>query len=219
METDELKVAWLDLDKRLAQSDRINLALYKDSKVDKARTSLRPLFWGQVLQMLFGIAFIALASLLWMQGPTMPASVLVVGIFVHVYGIAVTAMSGMTLGLIRGIDYAASVVAIQKQLARLRRAYIISGMVAGLPWWLLWVAVLIVLAGLGGGDLVAKAPALLWIALGIGIPGLLGTWWFHRWSHISARPKLAKAVHDSLTGSSLRKAQRVLDEIEQFRTE
>lgn len=219
MEPDALKAVWRDLDEHLAQHNRIHLELYKDRKLEKARTSLRPLFWGQLMQMLFGLSFIALAASLWIHGTELSGSVLVAGILVHAYGIAVTAISGMMLGRITSIDYAAPVVSIQQQLARLRRFYIISSMVAGLPWWLLWVAILMVLLGLGGIDLFAKAPSVIWIAFGIGIPGLLGTWWFYRWSCNPKRSKLAKAVEDSLTGGSLRKAQRVVDEIEQFRHE
>ena len=49
-----------------------------------------------------------------------------------------------------------------------------------------------------------------------GIAGLLATWWFHRWSRDPSRPKLAKFMDDSVTGSSLRKAQSLIDEIAAF---
>lgn len=60
MELDELKTAWQTLDRRLQQHNAINLQLFKDRKLDKARSSLRPLFWGQIAQMLFGLCFIVL---------------------------------------------------------------------------------------------------------------------------------------------------------------
>ena len=219
MELDELKVTWQALDRKLQQSNAIQLQLFKDGRLKGMRSSLRPLFWGQVVQLLFGIPFLALAVLLWSSGHDLPAHVIAAGIVVHAYGVAVIAFSGMMLGLILGLDYSAPVLGIQKQLAHLRRVYVINGMVAGLPWWFLWVPVLMVLTGLGGGDLYAMAPSVVWIGLGIGAAGLLATWWFHRWSRSPQRPRLAKAMEDSVTGGSLRKAQAILREIAQFEAE
>ena len=219
MELDELKVTWQALDRKLQQSNAIQLQLFKDGRLKGMRSSLRPLFWGQVVQLLFGIPFLALAVLLWSSGHDLPAHVIAAGIVVHAYGVAVIAFSGMMLGLILGLDYSAPVLGIQKQLAHLRRVYVINGMVAGLPWWFLWVPVLMVLTGLGGGDLYARAPSVVWIGLGIGAAGLLATWWFHRWSRSPQRPRLAKAMEDSVTGGSLRKAQAILREIAQFEAE
>ena len=223
MELDELKATWQSLDRRLAQHNQINLHLLREGKLDKTRKSLHPLLWGQVLQMLFGVPFILLAGLLWYRAgsvpPPLPFSTLAAGIFVHAYGIATLALAGCTIGMIRTIDYSAPVLGIQKQLGKLRRFYIINGMIAGLPWWLMWVPVLMVLSGLAGVDLYAKAPSVIWIGMGIGVAGLLATWWFHRWSRSPKRPRLAKTMEDSVTGGSLRKAQRILDEISQFEKE
>ena len=55
--------------------------------------------------------------------------------------------------------------------------------------------------------------------MSIGIAGLPGTWWFHRWSRSPRRPRLAKAMEDSVTGGSLRKAQAILGEILHFEAE
>jgi hypothetical protein len=221
MELDELKANWQALDRRLQQSNRINLELFKERKLEKARTSLRPLFWGQLAQMLLlGLPFVLLAGCLWAgleSRPPLP--LLLAGVFVHAYGVAAIALAGGTMGLIRTIDYSAPVLAIQKRLAKLRHFYIINGMIAGLSWWLMWVPVLMVLSGLAGVDLYARAPSLVWTGLGIGVAGLLATWWFHRWSRSAKRPKLAKAMEDSLTGGSLLRAQRIFDEIAQFEKE
>lgn len=220
MELDELKATWQSLDRRLAQHNQINLQLFRDRKADKVRGSLRPLFWGQLVQIVFGILFVLLACLLWMRASAQPGGLalgtLIAGIVVHVYGVATIAMAGETLRRINAIDYAAPVVAIQKQLVALRRTYVINGMIAGLPWWFLWVPGLMVLLGLGGAVLHAS---VVWSGLGVGAAGLLATWWFHRWSRNPERPRLAKAMEDSVTGGSLRKAQQILDEIAQFEKE
>lgn len=224
MELDELKATWRALDRRMEQHDRINLHLLREGKLDKARRSLRPLFWGQLAQMfLIGLPFILLAACLWIHASTLPqplpAPTLIAGIFVHAYGVVALALAGCTMGLIRSIDYSGAVLGIQKQLAKLRRFYIINGMIMGLPWWFMWVPVLMVLTGLAGADLYANAPSVVWIGMGIGIAGLLATWWFHRWSRSPQRPRLAKAMEDSVTGGSLRKAQAILSELSHFEAE
>ena len=223
MEPEDLKTAWQALNRRLERQDAINLQLLREKKLDRTRSTLRPLLWGQIVQTLFGIPFILLASLLWMRAHALPdglpLAALLAGIAVQVYGIATIAFAGETIRRIRAIDYSAPVVEIQKQVASLRRTYIISGMVGGLPWWFLWVLILTVLAGPGGVDLYAKAPGLIWIGLGIGAVGLLATWWFHRWSRNPARPRLAQGVDDTIAGTSLRKARTQLDELRRFEAE
>ena len=223
MEPEDLKTAWQAINRRLERQDAINLQLLREKKLDRTRSTLRPLLWGQVVQILFGIPFILLAGLLWMRAHALPEGLplaaLVAGIFVQVYGIATVALAGETLRRIREIDYAAPVVEIQKQLAALRRTYLISGMVSGLPWWFLWVPILVVLSGLGGGDLFAKAPGLVWIGLGVGGLGLLATAWFHRWSRSPKRPALARRIDDTIAGTSLRKARAQLEELRRFEAE
>lgn len=218
MELDELKTAWQTLDRRLARDSAINLQLHRDHRLDRMRSSLRPLFWGQVVQVLFGIGFVVLAALLWSSQPT-DAAVITAGVTVHAYGIACILVAGIVLGGLARIDHAAPVLKIQQRIARVRRGYIISGMVAGLPWWFLWVPLLIVLSALGGVDLYARAPSMVWMGLAIGAAGLLATAWFHRWSRRPARPRLARAMDDAVTGRSLRRAQTQLDELRRFEQE
>lgn len=215
MELDDLKSTWQALDRQLQLDNTLKLHDLRERKLDKTRRSLRPLFWGQIAQMVFGLAFILLAALLWMSKPE-HASAIVAGILVQAYGIVTVIAGGAVLGHISSIDYAQPVVGIQKQLLRARTLYIRSGIVAGLPWWFLWVAILQTLAGLGDVDLLTQAPALLVIGYGIGVVGLLGTWWFHRWARRSERAEFGKKMDDSLSGGSLRKALAQLDELQRF---
>lgn len=216
MELDDFKLAWQTLDQRLQQHNTLGQQLLRERGLDRARRHLRPLWWGQVAQMLFGLLCIVLGAMCWNTHGD-DVALLVAGIVVHGYGIATLVAGGITLGLIGQIDYAAPVLKIQKQLAQLRRFYVASGAAVGLAWWVLWVPFLMVLAGLDGN---AEGQAWLqsWVvyALGIGVAGLLATWWFHRWSRHPSRPRLVKAMDDGVTGGSLRRAQARIDEIERF---
>jgi hypothetical protein len=218
MELDELKSAWQTLDQRLQRDQAISLALYSHQKLDSTRSSLRPLYAGQWVQLFGGIFVILLAGFLWSTKPT-AASVIIAGVIVHAYGIGCVIVAAMVMAAIRRIDYSGAVADIQNRLARVRRAYIVSAIVAGLSWWLLWIPFLMLLAGLGGIDLYSNAPSLVWIGTALGIAGLLGTRWLYRYSQSKPHSRLGHAVDDALTGRSLQRARACLDEIRRFNTE
>jgi hypothetical protein len=218
MELDDFKAAWQSLDHRLQRQHELNLQVFRQGKLDRMRSGLRPLFWGQIVQTLWGLCFLALAVLLWRQTPD-EVPIIVAGVIVHAYGVACIIMAGVTLGRMTNINYSAPVLDIQKQLAKLQETYILGGMIAGLPWWFLWVPVLMTLAGLEGANLYARVPSMIWFGAAIGAAGLLATWWFHRWSRDPRRPRLAQAMEDGMTGASLRKAKAQLDELMQFERE
>jgi len=215
MELDDLKSAWRMLDRRLEQQSALTQHIFRQDRLARAQSKLRPLYWGQILQILFGMAMIACGAAFWTQHRD-ALHLMVAGLTLHVYGAATIILAGITLGKISRIDYSAAVVDIQKQLGRLGRFYVFNGLTVGLPWWLLWIACLMILATAAGVDLYAVAPAFVWINVAVGIAGLLATRWFLRWSRGPRRPRLTKAVDDALVGMSLRRAQRVLDEIAAF---
>ncbi len=219
MELNEFKSAWQTLDQRLQLNNAMKLHELHERTLIKTRSSLRPLFWGQIAQiLLFGVPSVLLAALLWMSKPTF-VSVMVAGGVLHAYGVLMIISAGMVLGQLAKIDHAAPVVDIQKQLARTRTLYVRSGMIAGLPWWFMWVVILMLLAGLGGVDLLANAPALVWGGLGVGAAGLLATFWFHHWARRPERANLGRRLDNSLTGGSLRKAMAQLQEVQRFEQE
>ncbi len=216
MHPDELKHAWQALDQRLQRHDRLQLQVLLEHTLQRVRSSLRPLLWGQLLQLPFGLCCIALAGLLWSRSGALPAHLIAAGVAVHAYGVATVALAGVVLGRLLRIDYGAPVLEIQRQIARTRRWYVGSGVVCGLSWWLLWVPVLMVLAALAGIDLLARAQAVVWIGLGVGVAGIAASAWLYRWSRHPGRPRLTRIVDASLGGASLRKASRLLDEVERF---
>jgi len=217
MELDDLKATWHALDRRLQQHDAINLQL-----LDKARSQLRPLFWGQVVQMAFGALIMFMAIACWSQNRHIPV-LLVSGLVMHAYGVLAMAMGGVTLGMIQGIDYGEPIVAIQKRLARLRRFHLLGGMLVGLPWWVLWMPMLFVLAGLRPLPVAQSAatPIASWVLIALGgcVAGLLATLLFHRWARQPVRSQLGQRLDDAAAGHGIRRMQSALDEIARFEQE
>ena len=219
MELDEFKQAWQTLNHRLDQQHTLDLLDLRERKLDKTRGSLRPLFWGQVAQIvLFGVPLLILVAMLWASGPR-SAPVIFAGIVLNVYAIVINIAAGVVLGQIRRINYSAPVLDIQKQLLRLRTLYVRSAMIAGLPWWFLWLVVLIMFSGLAGVDLLANAPGLVWCGLVVVFICLLTTLLMHRWSQRPQRAELGKRVDAHLTGDSLRNARAQLEELARFEKE
>ena len=219
MEFDDMKSAWQTLDRRLEQQHVLNLQLFRDARVDKARSGLRPLFWGQIAQIFFGVLMIVLGVSVWSSHREIP-NLLISGIIVHVYGVVAIMLAGITLGMIGRLDYSAPVLVIQRQLAQLRTFYIRNGMIVGLSWWLFWIPfVACFFAWLANVDFFANMGASIVWCVAVGIVGLFATWGFHRWAQRSGRTRLANAMNNAMTGSSLRKAQSILDEIKRFEQE
>ena len=216
MELDELKAAWQTLDRRLDQHDRINLLLLTEQRVAKARSRLRPLFFGQLVQILSGVLMIALGVSVWSSHREV-SSLLISGLIIHIYGVAMIIIAGVTLGMIAACNDAAPFLEIQQRLARLRTFYIRGGMAIGLAWWLIWIPFVTVLFNwLAGVNVVERTPSVAVIGIVIGVVGLFATWLFHRWAHNPQRPRLAKFLDNSMTGSSLRKAREELDVLKAF---
>ena len=218
MELDELKATWQALDRKLSQSNAIQLQLFKDGRFKNMRAGLRPLFWGQIVQILFGVLTILIGVAFWSKHVDV-THLFVTGLILHVYGVLAIITAGMTLGKIRSIDYAAPVLSIQKQVASVRRVYVGSGVVVGYCWWLMWIPFAVVVFDHLGVDIIAVAPGFIGISVAIGIVGLLAMWGLHCWASNPRSGKFGQHYAESLSGGSVRRAQRILDEVKQFETE
>ena len=63
MELDELRTAWQALGRQLERHDALQLRMHRSDRLDAARRGLRPLVWGQALQIAFGLALLLLGLL------------------------------------------------------------------------------------------------------------------------------------------------------------
>ena len=216
MELDDMKLAWQTLDHRLEQQHALNVQIFRDTRMDRMRRGLRPLVWGQAIQMLIGVAGLFVFAPIWTAHLHEP-SVLLAGIVMHLYCVGLIIVGALVQANVAQIDYAAPVLVIQRQLLKLRRIYAVGGaLVVGLPWWFLTAPLLVVLSR---GAIMQNAPSVIWSQLAIGAVGLLATWWFYRWSHRPERAALARKLDDSTTGGSIRRAQAATDDIARFEQE
>ena len=127
MELDDLKHAWQTLDRRLQQQNALGFQLLKNSRTDNARRGLRPLAWGQALQILIGAAGMLVFAPYWVEHRHETA-LLLCGLVLHAYCLGLVIVGAVVEARIAAIDYAAPVLAIQRQLLALRSAYVIGGM-------------------------------------------------------------------------------------------
>ncbi|MEZ5464197.1 MAG: serine/threonine protein kinase [Lysobacteraceae bacterium] len=219
MELDELKQAWQQLDRRLARSDALQLAAYRERRFASARRRLLSLRLGQALQILFGVLVVLLSVASWRANLGQPL-LFASGILMHAYGVLCILVGGLVQQRISDIDYSAPVLAIQKQLAAVRRTHSLGGLWVGLPWLFLWVpALAMFVRWMTGFDLYVAAPLFAWSSLGAGVLLLVAALWLFRWSRSPARPRLAAWVERSLAADSLQAAQEVLDDVRRFESE
>jgi hypothetical protein len=216
MELDEFKQAWQGLDHRLQQQHALNVQFFRDGRLDTLRRGLRPLVWGQAIQIVVGALGALFFAPIWIAHWREPA-VLIAGLAMHLYCIGMIVVGAVVEAQIARIDYGAPVVAIQRQLVNLRKAYAIAGAcVVGLPWWFLTAPLLVVLTR---GAIMDVAPSVIWIQLGVGVLGLIATAGFYRWSHRPERAELGRKIDNSTVGGSLRRAQAALEDIARFERE
>ncbi len=218
MEPNELKATWQRMEEALERGNRLTAELLRRQNVDAAQKSLRPLKRGQVLQILFGACFLALAALVWASKPASP-SVIASAITVQLYGIGCIIAAGSVLSSLRHIDYAGPVVNTQTGLAKVRRTYGISVLIAGLSWWFLWIVLLMLLAGLGNIDFYGHARAWIWGNVAVGIAGWFGTYWVFRYAMKSKNVRLQRFFEQAAFGRSLSAAMEQIDEIRKFENE
>jgi hypothetical protein len=185
------------------------------------RRGLRPLAWGQALQlalgigvMLWGIAFWSTHTRVWQA--------MACGIAVQVFGILTTIFSARVLALVQGIDYASPVLEIQRRLATLRAWRIrVEAPVFAVLGSLIWIPVMLMLIQydwdrMGYPDWWGRLPGLVtWMLLcgggSLAVVGLaygLIRWAGHR-----------RWLENNFAGSSVQKAEALLADLARFEQE
>jgi hypothetical protein len=219
MELDDLKLAWAELGRRVEATEALALDLRRERQRDKSRRSLSWLTLGTTVAIGIWMVVVATVAPFWIANRHVP-HLIVAGLALHLYGVVAIIASVIQLLLIGRTYYTAPIVLMQRRLAELYRFRVYCQIVLILPWWLLWVAALIVGARILGFDIYADSPAWIYWNLAAGVAGLALTGWLAR--RVSARPprsKWLRRIADDLAGRSLMRAARHLEDVDRFERE
>lgn len=198
MELDELKSAWQVLDQRVSQLE----AVVADQGHRGVRAELRPLVVGQAIQIVGGVVFAMAAGSFWVNHRDMP-NLLVTGVLLHLYAVAMIVAAARNLFLVGRVNEAAPVLELQRRVAALRAWRIREGRWFGIVGCFMWVAMIIWAFGMLGVDIVAAHPAFVGFQLLTALV-CLGVY--------AAVARLARAPE----GGAVRRAHERLEEIARF---
>jgi hypothetical protein len=214
---DDLKIAWNELSQKLEWQNALALRQFKETRLARFRSGFRPLVLGQLGQLIIGLGITAFSATYWVNHlGRLP--LLICGLFLQAYGIMFIAFAVRDLFLIRRIDYAAPVIEIQKELAELRAWHLRAAVWHGLTGSVVWLPVMIILLHGFGADesWISQPHKVIWllssIAACLGLNyGLI---------RLARSPgRCGRALRKSWIGSTVNRAQAVLDEIEEFERE
>ncbi|HWU75687.1 MAG TPA: hypothetical protein VN043_04230 [Rhodanobacter sp.] len=220
MELEDMKQAWQQLDRQLAEQTSLYRRIHHHQGMDRVRRGLRPLVWGQSVQLGFGIATMLWGISFWTTHPGVLHQ-MVCGIAMQIFGTLMVAFAGWLLLQLQGIDHAAPVLEIQRRLARLRtwRVRVEAPLFAVLGS-VVWVPAMLMLIQYDfdqwGGDYWSHAPGL---AVNLVLSGIVSlslavvAYWLIR------RAGYRHWLENNFAGSAVRKAESMLEEIARFESE
>ena len=217
-ELDELKVAWRALEQHLDREHQLNFARFKHERLVRVRGALRPLAIGQATQALCGGLLIAWCAPFWIAHRA-ELHLLASGLFGHAYGITLLVLALSDLIAISRVDYAAPVLAIQKQLVQLRARRVRWAPFHGIVACFSWIPLLLILVRQAGADVWAEHPEAVGWSFASGFVCLALLLAFMARSRRPQRAALAKTLDDGAAGQSVSRAQAMLDEIARFEAE
>ncbi|MEY2505724.1 MAG: hypothetical protein QOH01_53 [Verrucomicrobiota bacterium] len=215
-ELDDLKTAWQTLNRTLERQNILALHQFKETKLGRFRSGLRPLVLGQLSLLVIGAAITVASAQFWVKHLEAPF-LLGCGVFLQGYGIMFIAFAARDLLLIRRIDYSAPVIAIQKQLAELRTWHIRAAAWHGLAGSVAWLPVMIVLLHVMGANAFTDKPAKVAWLISTAAVCLLANYGLMRLARSPG--KWGRALRKSWIGSGVNRAQAMLDEIEEFESD
>lgn len=216
-ELDDLKAAWETLNRNLERQHTLALHQFKESKLTRFRSGLRPLATGQVLQLVCGLILAAFSAQFWLKHLG-AYHLMIYGILFQGYGIMLAGFAVRDLILIYRIDYGAPVLAIQKEIASLRAWRVRAGMWLAVAGCFIWLPLILLVPYYLGADPEVPSPqSVVWFILNILVCLALAGAAVHLFRN--GKGRLAKALRESAVGRSVNRAQVLLEEIAEFERE
>jgi hypothetical protein len=218
MELDELKVRWQEQDRKLDECLRLNQSLLRDSLLGKADTALKRLSRALWLELGLNVAAIGLLGTFladhWREPRYLvPAILLDAGV------VALIVSAARQLAVITRMDYAAPIVAIQRQVERLRseriRTMQLTLMLSPLAWTPLFV---VAMRGLFDVDVYASF-GVAWLIANVvfGVAVIVAALWisYSFADRLDRSPSIQRLLRD-IGGQNLAKATEFLNSLAQF---
>ncbi len=165
----ELEQAWGGLDARLSQQDVLLRRIDTYRAMDNVRSRLRGVTIGQLVQLAVGLLIVFWAGGYWWDHLGGPTHVVVYGIGLHIYGLALLIAAAVQLARVATIDYRKPVMVVQKQLLGLRRVRVQSERILLVLGFIAWVPLLFIVMRKFGMDLWVTRPAVVLWNLGAGV--------------------------------------------------
>ncbi len=217
-ELDDLKAAWQTLNRNLERQNALAFHEFKERKLGRFRSTFRPLVTGQIIQIIAGAVLALIGGSFWVDHLGV-AHLMIYGISLHLYGLMLIIFAARDLFLIRQADYAAPVVMLQKQLAAIRSWHLQTGLWFGIAGCFIWVPAMLMLFYALGADVWTHNPSVVgWFV----VSALVSLAIFAAILLTSRRPgreKFARGLDNSAAGSTLRRAQSLLEEVAEFERE
>jgi hypothetical protein len=215
MELDDMKAAWALVNRQLEQQQALNLRMFKASTLDRAGKTLRPLWWGQVLQIIAGGYFMLTFAPYWVAHLGV-AHLMVYGLVMHAYGLMLVLTAARNLYLQSQLDNVAPVLEIQRRLAALRNWRLREALLYGVTGCFVWIPFILLLLQKVGADVWVTAPSVVWWNIAASMACVAVLYCIVRVSRQPGRERLKAWLDNSVVGRSVRKTEALVDEIERF---
>jgi len=214
-----MKSAWAALDRRLQSNEAWTMHAIGESRLRGLRWRLRPLALGQSLQLVAGVLGMLVFAPYWV-GHRDALQLMIAGLLLHAYALMLAVFAARDLVALHRIDYAAPVLAIQRELAALRARRVRSALAFGIVGCFMWIPMLMWLFDVAFGvNLYVAAPGMLAAFLASGFACLALLLGVIRWARDPRRARFSRTIEDDAAGRSLGRAERFLERIAAFERE
>ena len=173
MQMHELEQAWSALDARMDEQNVLLRRINTYHAMDNVRSRLRGVTVGQVVQLVVGLLIVFWAGGYWWAHLGGPTHLVVYGIALHIYGLALLITAAVQLGRLATIDYRRPVMVVQTQLLGLRRVRAGSERLLLVLGFIAWVPLVFIVMHKFGMDIwVTRPSVVLWnLAAGVAMAG------------------------------------------------
>ena len=218
MDLDELKEKWINYDRKLDESLRLNRRLLQAMKLPRAKSALQRLAMGLSLEsVLWLVGIVALGQFIYrnitMMRFALPAA------FLDLYAIANFALLIAQIASALQIDYEKPIAVIQKQIEALRvlRIRYIQGSVVGgfIVWVPFVIVVLKMFLGIDAYRIFGTAWLLANVLFGL-VPIALAFWLSKKLSRTISRYPRTQKFMNNLAGYNIKAARRTIAALSEF---